>query len=433
MRKPLLLLLCAVTLAACAAPKPAVEAPQPAMRAWSGAALTDLQLEAAASRDHGMPAESAVLASMTALELRADSDPDAAAELDAKADALFARLAQRYAQGVVDPEAVDPEWRISPPPPPDLERLRADVAAGASPTGVLRMLLPQTEEYHTLARELARLNALSPAEREADHAMRIERLRTTLERWRWLPRTLATPRIEVRAPHFLLLLRQADGALEIHKVIVGARRTPTPAFAAQVETVTLNPTWTPPSSILLNELLPRLRRDPGAAAREGYDAIGRDGQVVADVDWRARPFPYAVRQRPGPRNALGQVRFDLPNPFAIYLHDTPSRSLFSREDRALSHGCVRVDAPLDLARALLTGEEFDSRLASGVTQTLRLERPVPIYVLYMTAMATPDGEIAYAEDIYRRDGAVLAALDAAPRAEHAAAATQRLSTSCVSG
>jgi murein L,D-transpeptidase YcbB/YkuD len=132
------------------------------------------------------------------------------------------------------------------------------------------------------------------------------------------------------------------------------------------------------------------------------------------VDWGARPFPYQIRQRPGPANALGALRFDLPNAFSVFLHDTPSRRLFARDQRALSHGCLRVQEPLALASAVLgvSQDVLQSAIDSGEQQTMALASPVPVYVLYFTTAAAADGSVQYLDDIYERDGEILRALDA---------------------
>jgi murein L,D-transpeptidase YcbB/YkuD len=124
-----------------------------------------------------------------------------------------------------------------------------------------------------------------------------------------------------------------------------------------------------------------------------------------------------VRQRPGPGNALGRIRFDLPNPYAVFLHDTPSRNLFARADRALSHGCIRVENPVDLAASILATPDWDvaaldAEIDLGATRTIELAAPAPVYVLYITAAPGADGSITYADDIYDRDEPIVAALDA---------------------
>jgi murein L,D-transpeptidase YcbB/YkuD len=237
---------------------------------------------------------------------------------------------------------------------------------------------------------------------------------------------LPSPRIEVRIAQFQAILHQTSAPSRIHSAIVGARRSQTPSFAAEINAVTLNPTWTPPRSILSNELLPQFVRDPSAASRGGYDAIDAAGATVdpTTIDWTVRPFPYHVRQRAGPLNALGRVKFEMPNPYDIYLHDTPNHALFARDQRALSHGCVRVDDALDLAAAVLAPTYSTSSLQeevdTGQTRSLPLAAPLPVYALYITA-SSAEGAVLYAEDIYRRDAALIAALDTP--ATHAVAAT----------
>lgn len=406
-------------LLACAA---ALNGCDPApVQTWSAPTLADLREVAASTTAEGLPAETAALAELDAFTARAVSDPAAAAQLDIAADALYASLANAFARGAADPAIADPDWRIPMNAAPDLAELNARRAAGALPSTVLRALLPQSDDYQRLRGALAAVTAEAPGAVGAQgltRELRLVRIRANLERWRWLPRDLAATRLEVRVPQLEVALYHGESAARVHAVIVGARATPSPSFAAELRSVTLNPTWTPPSSILVNELLPRFRRDPGLADREGFDVIGADGAVVAAnaVDWSARPFPYQLRQRPGASNALGRVRFDLPNPFAVYLHDTPNRALFARTDRALSHGCIRVEDPVGLAEAVIDApewrsDEIEAAIEAGETTTIALAHPVSIYVLYLTAAANGDA-IAYFDDLYHRDERLMRALDA---------------------
>lgn len=411
------------TLSACA-PGPATAPPgaeAPAIaRAWEPAAIEDLQRAAQAAPSEGLPPETASLDELAQLQLRATTDATAAAQLDIAADALFASLARSFAQGAVNPERADPHWLIPPPAAPDIAALRARVTAGEPASRVLGGLLPQNAEYVALRPELSRVMQEPLGAEDADGRSREERiilLRASMERWRWLPRDLPARRVEVHTPQFRVAFIEDGAAARSHAAIVGERRTQTPSFVADIRSVTLNPYWEPPSSILFNELLPQFRRDPNAAARGGYEVLDRSGGIVplADVNWSARPFPYRVRQRPGRANSLGQIRFDLPNPHAIYLHDTPSRDLFQRAERALSHGCIRVESPVSLAAAVLDGEDEQSlgaKIDSGANQVLPLASPLPVYVLYITARLDSNGAIEYADDIYSRDAGVIAALDA---------------------
>lgn len=406
----------------------------PPARAWSAEQLADLREMARIAPSHGLQPETDVLDLIDRLEPLSLSDGDLAQRLDATADALFARLASRFASGGVDPTQTDPEWRIAPPSPPDVIALQRAVTDGANVADTLSALLPSAPEYAALATELARVQAEAEGALDANgvsRETRIDRLRASMERWRWLPRNMPARRIDVLVPFYELRLR--DSNLDIrHAVIVGASHTQTPSFGAAIETVTLNPTWTPPSSIVQGELLPRFRRNPSAAAAESFDVIDSAGHVVdpADVNWGARPFPYTLRQRAGPGNALGRLRFDLPNPYAVFLHDTPSRGLFAREDRALSHGCIRVSEPVALAANVLADPLWDepalnAAIETGATQAVTLGAPLSIYVLYFTAASDENGVVRYAEDIYHRDRALLRALDREPPLQIASrAATQ---------
>lgn len=400
------LLVCA--LSACA---PAVAHP-----AWSRPALDDLEAVANAAPFEGLPPENAALGELARFRQSGDTDPIAAAQIDIAADALFASLARAFAQGATDPARADPDWTIPLASAPDLVTLQNQRAAGAASSTLLRPLLPHAREYALLRDELARLRSEPES---SDRNARITQVRANLERWRWLPRQMPDRRLEVRIPFYELRVDDAGSAETVtHKVIVGARGNQTPSLADEIRSITFNPSWEPPAGIAA-ELLRRFRRDPSAAAREGFDALDAQGAVIAPdtVDWSAQPFPYRLRQRPGPDNALGRIRFDMANRFAIRLHDTPNRNLFARDSRALSHGCIRVQDTETLAAYLLAPQNWsaaaiETAIDMGTQQTVALHAPMPIYLVYLTTSADQDGQILYAEDIYGRDGAVVAALDA---------------------
>lgn len=425
----LVALLAPLWIAGCAVREPVpVQPPQPPARAWSAEQLGDLRVAAQVAPAHGLRSESEALELIDRLEPLSLREGDMAQRLDAVADALFARLASNFAIGGVDPSQTDPDWRIAPPPPPDVIALRRAVREGGDVSDTLSALLPSASDYAILVAELARVQAEPDGAVDASGVSkqtRVDRLRASMERWRWLPRDMPVNRIDVLVPFFELRMRDGEMSSR-HAVIVGARRTQSPSFAAAIETITLNPTWTPPSSIVQGELLPRFRRNPMAAAAENFDVIDSAGRVIdpADVDWRARPFPYTLRQRAGPGNALGRLRFDMPNPYAVFLHDTPSQGLFARDDRALSHGCIRVSEPAALAANVLADPlwdepALDTAIETGTTQVITLGAPLPIYVLYLTAAPDQDGIVRYAEDIYNRDRALLRALDRASPLQNA--------------
>jgi murein L,D-transpeptidase YcbB/YkuD len=251
---------------------------------------------------------------------------------------------------------------------------------------------------------------------------RIDQVRVNLERARWVGHELpADELVAVNIAGAKVYLLRGDGIAFETRAVVGADATRTPVFTAEMRYVVLNPTWTVPRSIA-DEILALARSDPDYLRREGMRLFDESGEEVdaATVDlgrYTAADFPYVFRQDPGPANALGRIKLMLPNPHHVYLHDTPSRALFAREARLFSHGCIRVQDPLGLAEIVLgdprwTRETLQAAIDTGETRTVSLARPVPVFVLYWTAGADARGTPHFYADVYGRDAAVLAALDA---------------------
>lgn len=214
-----------------------------------------------------------------------------------------------------------------------------------------------------------------------------------MERWRWLPVDMGEEYLVVNVPEYLV--RKIEGGLVVHsaRVVVGKTERPTPIFSDMMDHLVLNPSWTIPPTIMKQDILPKLASDPGYAERRGFQVIRRGNQI-------------SVRQPPGPTNALGNVKFMFPNDHAVYLHDTPSRSLFASSRRAYSSGCVRVERPLRLAELVLGGAEngWSERRLQGMVgsgeRTIRLTRKLPIHIVYMTQVVDEAGELRSHEDIY---------------------------------
>jgi len=262
---------------------------------------------------------------------------------------------------------------------------------------------------------------------------RASQLALNLERLRAMPRTWPATRIEVeQSSQMLTYYRDGKPAL-VSRVIVGQAIHPTPVLAATVQRVVLDPAWVVPVSIIRNEIQPRLRVDPGYLARNHFEILGRKGgdPTGRDLNWKAvsiLAMGWELRQLPGPWNALGSVMLDMPNPFDVYLHDTPFHSLFALPQRALSHGCVRVDLARDLAGALL-GAPLPA--PGGPTRIVPLAAPVPVYFLYQTAFVDENGTVEFRDDIYGRDARLLAAMAAEEHGAQApSAATVSLMKSC---
>jgi len=229
-----------------------------------------------------------------------------------------------------------------------------------------------------------------------------------MEMWRWEPRDMGEERVEVNVPDFTLKVIKGDEIVHQARVIVGKPTTQTAIFSNQIKYLLLNPAWNVPLSIIKKEMLPKLVKDPDYLTRAGFEVIHKGDTIY-------------VRQPPGERNALGHILFMFPNEHSIYLHDTPSRGLFASEQRAFSHGCVRVDDPMRLGELVMGGADkgwTQTRLRALVGNTERtifLPRPLAIHIEYFTAFVDDSGALQMREDIYGHTGRVEAALGLAGR------------------
>lgn len=241
---------------------------------------------------------------------------------------------------------------------------------------------------------------LRDAYRAETDPQRKQLLAKNMERWRWMPLSLGQDYLLVNAAAFQATRWRADQRVGTWRVITGKPGSPTPVFSATITGVNLNPWWNVPANIVRESVGSLIRRSPATARARGYVWGGG-----------------SVRQKPGPQNALGQMKLVMPNRYSVYLHDTPNRELFDREVRTFSHGCVRVGDALGLAQNLLEGArtraEIDAVVESGKSVTIPLLRPVPIYITYFTAGSAADGSLALYPDVYGRDGRVPALASAA--------------------
>jgi murein L,D-transpeptidase YcbB/YkuD len=213
-----------------------------------------------------------------------------------------------------------------------------------------------------------------------------------------------------------------DKTIHTALLVVGKPYHSTPVFSEQMTYLEVNPFWNVPPSIATNEYLPKLRRNPGVLERENIRVLAGGNSEVSPwaVDWASISgrFPYSLRQDPGPRNALGRIKFMFPNQFNVYIHDTPSKSLFARASRIFSHGCMRVQYPEQLAEVLLkeqgwTKAKLEQAIATGERRIVKLKRTIPVYVTYLTAFANKDGSVHFRRDVYGRDKTLAAALQKA--------------------
>ena len=236
-----------------------------------------------------------------------------------------------------------------------------------------------------------------------------DKLLDNMERIRWLPRDLGKRYVFVNQAAFEAKVIK-DGKPEwTTRVIVGKPDTQTAVFNDEMEMVVFNPSWGVPQSIIANEYLPKLRRDPGYLDKMGFKVVNQQGETVSSrsVSWGSygSKIPYGIQQPPGEKNALGELKFLFPNAHDIYMHDTPSRELFERDVRAFSHGCVRVQNPREFASVVLgmTPEDVAAKVESEASETVRLPQKLPVHITYFTAWPDEAGNIVYFKDIYGRD------------------------------
>lgn len=252
---------------------------------------------------------------------------------------------------------------------------------------------------------------------------RILQLRAALERWRWMPRGLGSSYVLVNVPAYRLWFYENGEPILTMRTIVGKYKRPTPTFSASISYFVLRPKWYVPNSIAVKDLVPKAQEDPEYFLKGGYVIREKETGEAVDprvVDWSAhgehKPFPYRLVQGAGGQNALGDIKFMFENPYGVYLHDTSSRRLFAKDNRAFSSGCVRVEKPLELASKILSKGDRTSPEAvkamigrSHKNKHLALTHEVPLYVVYLTAWADEEN-IYFYDDVYRRDPKLLGAL-----------------------
>ncbi|HZM13810.1 MAG TPA: L,D-transpeptidase family protein [Bacteroidales bacterium] len=255
-------------------------------------------------------------------------------------------------------------------------------------------------------------------------------LKVNMERFRWLPSQMTEKHIIVNIANFKLDLIVGADTLISMRAVVGKETKRTPVFNESMTYIVFSPAWTVPNTILKEEVIPQLLKGPGYLVKKNMKLFRNDGTELAysDVDWSKiseSNFPYMVRQGPGPGNALGRVKFMFPNDYNVYIHDTPSRSFFARDARAVSHGCIRVEDPFDLAVLLLSDEpewspdNIRTAMQQTKEQTVLLKVPVDVMVVYLTAWTDGKDRIQFRNDVYNNDEKVLVALNQKPEVARA--------------
>ncbi|WP_052769065.1 L,D-transpeptidase family protein [Aurantiacibacter marinus] len=314
--------------------------------------------------------------------LRTAIDSGDRASIDQSAQAAAMRLLLAY-HGQCCSAQLPGSWHISQPVTPEMLADRLNQAVANDQISLLlRASRPRHPQYLGLARAYANE---SDADRRANIAL-------NLARWRSLPLPKEGRYIVVNTAAQELTVWDGDRAIDRRRVIAGTRATPTPVFAAQVSGVVLNPWWNIPASIAAEGIGSFVRRDPAGARARGY--IYSQGRY---------------RQMPGDNNALGRMKLVMPNRFSVFLHDTSNRELFGREERLLSHGCVRVQGAIEFASLMLEGTDWtraavDEVVDLGETTTIPTAEVIPIFVAYFTAEADEEDTVQFLPDVYSRDG-----------------------------
>jgi murein L,D-transpeptidase YcbB/YkuD len=308
--------------------------------------------------------------------------------------------------------------------------LLGDLPAGASvpPGDVYQAPLVEAvkrfQARHGLMAD-GRLGAQTVKELNIPLSARIEQLRLTLERWRWLPHEFPQPPLVVNIPEFRLRAFDANHqtVLSMNVIVGKALRHETPVFQKDMQYVVFRPYWNVPQSIQRSEIVPAIQRNRNYVADKNYEVTTHNGQVVTsgaiddEVLEQLRTGKLAVRQKPGPTNALGLVKLIFPNEYNVYLHSTPSQQLFSRSRRDFSHGCIRVEKPDELSAWALRDlpewnlEKVRAAMQQGKdNQQVNLPKPIPVLILYGTAVTNDYGAVHFYEDIYGHDADLRKAL-----------------------
>jgi L,D-transpeptidase YcbB len=286
--------------------------------------------------------------------------------------------------------------------------------ANHSVTTVLRDREPKNPEYLAVKNSLAKI--LMQNLQDTTIARRRDQLIATLERWRWEPK-LPKRYISVNVPSFQLKVMEDDSLILESRVIIGKPETPTPTIKSVVNSFIIYPYWHVPKSIL-KEILPSVQADTNYLRKHNYQVIDSKGKVIRNslIEWKKytpEDFPYVLRQREGSENTMGVIKFVFPNNYGVYLHDTNARRLFSKSDRALSHGCIRVQKAVDLAKYLAKDDDtyvdaadLEQYLLVQKRLEVKVVRPIPVHLNYFTVQSEGDS-VKFFNDLYKKDRAMI--------------------------
>jgi murein L,D-transpeptidase YcbB/YkuD len=374
---------------------------------------TDLVQQLTYAAAHGLDAERYGAAEFEALReqsqtwMRGTRFPlERVPEMDARMTYAYLQYAADLLGWRRSPTEVHPNWVIASKNE-DLAARLAEAVANDRVRDSLEELAPRHSQYAGLQAALAR-EAAAPSGRA-------EQIRMNMERWRWAPRDLGERYVLVNVPAYRLQVVDGTEPVLAMRVIVGEPQHPTPLFSDEMTHLVFSPYWNIPAGIMRDETLPRAAMDPDFLLRNNIEVLRTGGEGEIDpwtIDWSDESATEGLRfrQRPGASNALGLVKFMFPNRFSVYLHDTPGDRLFFKEARAFSHGCIRVEDPMALARYLLrdqpdwTGPRIRAAMEARRERRVMLTDPIPVHIGYWTAWVEPDGTtVTFTDDPYGID------------------------------
>ncbi|MDM9628180.1 L,D-transpeptidase family protein [Rhizobium sp. S152] len=296
--------------------------------------------------------------------------------------------------------------------PVDIKATIGQLSASPDLMPIFDRFMPSNPKFAQLAAEL---HYLRSSNQGGSATADIDKVIVAMEEMRWLPQEFPQRYVFINQPEYMAYYHE-NGELTLSmKAVIGQQDHQTNFFDASIKTVEFNPEWGVPQSIIRNEMLPHLKRDPAYLDKEGYKvSVKGKSMSSAKVDWSQPLENISVIQPPGPDNALGQLKILFPNPHDIYMHDTPARGKFASQDRMFSHGCVRLENPRAMAAAVLktSVESVDQEIAGGAKKDVKVPEEIPVYVAYFTAWPTADGTVHYFDDIYGRDAQTLTAIAA---------------------
>jgi murein L,D-transpeptidase YcbB/YkuD len=339
-----------------------------------------------------------------ARENRDRYDPANVPDLDTRLTYAYLRYAADLLGWSGDPRVIYSNW-IKASNKYDLGAHLTKAISMNNIRGSLDALAPTHSQYKGLQTALTRERQLPTGH--------LDQIRMNLQRWRWMPRELGDRYVFVNIPAYQMQVVEGGKPVLAMRVIVGDAMHQTPLFSDEMTTIVFSPNWNIPESIIRQEMLPKLVDDPEYLERQDIQVVGTSGQVIDTeaVDWgnESEVAGLHFRQESGPKNALGLVKFQFPNPFDVYLHDTPQDTLFNRPRRALSHGCIRLEDPLALAQHVMrdqpewTPDKITAAMNAGHEHAVPLKEHIPVHIGYFTAWVNPDGSVTSTDDPYKLD------------------------------